>query len=96
LIYSKLSADAAHPSVLALKRYLVRLIEDGEQVMGLDITPPETGVELMDTIDLACNAMIGACVAANQILGHLPAINGDLHKTYIEYDRLSGAFKKSA
>jgi hypothetical protein len=39
LIYSKLSGDAAHPSVLALKRHLVRFEEDGEQVLGLDVNP---------------------------------------------------------
>jgi len=42
------------------------------------------------------NAMIGACVAANQILGHLPAINSDLRKLFIEYGKLSGSLKKCA
>jgi hypothetical protein len=65
LLYSKLSSDAAHPTILALRRHLVRFIENGEQVLGLDISPPQHGTELVDTVDLACNAMIGACVAAN-------------------------------
>jgi hypothetical protein len=96
LLYSKLSSDAAHPSILALKRYLVRSVGNGEQVMGLDVNPPERGTELTDTIDLACNAMIGACVAANQILGHLPAINSDLQKLFIEYGQRSGSLKECA
>ena len=41
LLYSKLSGDAAHPSILALKRHLVRLVENGEQVMGLNVNPPD-------------------------------------------------------
>jgi hypothetical protein len=96
LIYSKLSGDAAHPSVLALKRHLVRFLENGEQIVGLDVSPPEQGTELADTLDLACNAMIGACVAVNQILGHLPAINSDLQKVFVEYGDRSDALKKSA
>jgi hypothetical protein len=50
LLYSKLSGDAAHPSVLALKRHLVRFVENGEQVVGLDVNPPERGNELADGV----------------------------------------------
>jgi hypothetical protein len=96
LLYSKLSGDAAHPSVLALKRHLVRFVENGEQVVGLDVNPPERGHELAATIDLACNAMMGACVATNQILGHLPAVNEDLQRLFIEYGALSGSLQKCA
>jgi hypothetical protein len=96
LLYSKLSGDAAHPSVLALKRHLVQFEEDGEPVVGLDVNPPERGSEIADTIDLACNAMVGACVTTNQILGHLPAINGEMQNVFLEYGELSAAFPKSA
>jgi hypothetical protein len=96
LLYSKLSGDAAHPSILALKRHLVRFVENGEQVMGLDVTPLDQRNELVDTIDLACNAMIGACVAANQILSHLSAINDDLQRLFMEYGTLSGSLQKCA
>jgi hypothetical protein len=96
LIYSKLSGDAAHPSILALKRHLVRFEEDGAQVVGLDLSPPERGTEIVDTIDLACNAMVGACVATNQILGHLPAVNSEMQRLFVEYGELSGAFPKGA
>jgi hypothetical protein len=96
LIYSKLSGDAAHPSILALKRHLVRLTENGEQIMGLDINPPKSGNEIVETIDLACNAMIGACVAANQVLGHLPKVNGDLERLFVEYGVLNGSVQKCA
>ncbi|MGC1779042.1 MAG: DUF5677 domain-containing protein [Xanthobacteraceae bacterium] len=73
-IYKKLSGYAAHPSILALRRHLVKFVENGEQVMGIDVNPPDQKGELLETLDLACNAMIGACVATNQILGHLPGI----------------------
>jgi Family of unknown function (DUF5677) len=96
LIYSKLSGEAAHPSILALKRHLVRFVENGEQVMALDINPLVRGPELSDALDWACNAMIGACVATNRILGHLPAIDSDLQKLFVEYGARSGALKKSA
>jgi hypothetical protein len=96
LLYSKLSSDAAHPSILALRRHLVQFVENGEQVMGLDVDPPERANELNDTIDLACNAMIGACVAANQMLGHLPAINSELQRLFIEYGQRSGFLKRCA
>ena len=96
LIYSKLSGDAAHPSILALKRHLVRCVENGEQIIGIDVNPPERGAEGTATIDLACNAMLGACVAANQILGHLPAVNAELQKLFVQYGELSGALQNSA
>jgi len=96
LIYSQLSGDAAHPSVLALKRHLLQFVENGEQVMGLDISPPERGTEVTETPDLSCNAMLGACVAANQILGHLPAINNNLQQLFVEYAQLSGSLQKCA
>lgn len=95
LIYSKLSADAAHPSVLALKRHLARFEENGEQVVGLDVDPVEKGNELAETIDLACNAMIGACVAVNQILGGF-SVNNEIRKMFNEYGELSGAVRGTA
>ena len=74
----------------------MQFVENGEQVVGLDVDPPERGNELTDTIDLACNAMIGACVAANQMLGHLPAINSELQRLFVEYGALSGSLQKCA
>lgn len=96
LLYSKLSGDAAHPSILALRRHLVKFMENGEQIFGLDVNPPERGAESTETIDMACNAVVGACVAANQILGHLPAVNDELQELFVEYVELSGVMKQSA
>jgi hypothetical protein len=95
LLYSKLSGDAAHPSILALKRHLVRFEENGVQYMGLDIVPAEKGNESSETINLACNAMIGACVAVNQIVDGL-SVNDEVRKIFVEYGELSGAQQSSA
>jgi hypothetical protein len=40
--------------------------------------------------------MIGACVAANQVLGHLPKVNGDLERLFVEYGVLNGSVQKCA
>jgi hypothetical protein len=89
LFYSQLSGDAAHPSITALKRHLLRLMENGEQVLGLDIHPVERGMEVANTLDIACNAVLGTCVGVNQILGGTTA--GALLKQLLaEYDAMSG------
>jgi hypothetical protein len=69
LFYSQLSSDAAHPSVTALKRHMVRIEEEGGWVLGLDVQPVERGTEVADTVNIACNAVLGTCVGVNQILG---------------------------
>ena len=52
LFYSQLSDDAAHPSIVALKRHLIRLNENGSEVFGLDIHPVERGTEVADTVEM--------------------------------------------
>ena len=90
LFYSQLSADAAHPSITALKRYLPRLQEDGEPVLALDIHPVERGVEVADTVNIACNAVLGTCVGINQILEGTRA-SELLNQLFQEYDTMGGA-----
>lgn len=90
VFYSQLSGDAAHPSVTALKRHLLKYVENGEQVMGLDIHPVERGMEVANTLDIACNAVLGTCVGVNQILGGTMA-NELLNQLFVEYENTSGA-----
>lgn len=71
LIYSQLSADAAHPTVTSLNRHVGRNETNDEAV--IDVVPAPQDVEVIMTWDWACNAMLGACVAVNQILGGTPA-----------------------
>jgi Family of unknown function (DUF5677) len=68
LIYSQLSADAGHPTFSSLNRYIGRFGEDGETVRGIDIAPPPKEDEVTQTLDWACNAMVGVCVGVNQIV----------------------------
>jgi hypothetical protein len=73
LFYSQLSSDAAHPSITALKRHMMRIEEEAGWVLGLDVQPVERGTEVADTVNIACNAVLGTCVGVNQILGGLAA-----------------------
>lgn len=71
LIYSQLSADAAHPTVTSLHRHVGHCETDGEAL--IEVVPAPKDDEIVMTWDWACNAMLGACVAVNQILGGTPA-----------------------
>jgi hypothetical protein len=62
LQYSQLSADAAHPSLTALCRYLLH--EEGTRMRGIDMCPLPRSGEMASTVHIACIALIGACVAA--------------------------------
>jgi hypothetical protein len=72
LIYSQLSADAGHPTFSSLNRYIGKFEENGETVRGIDIAPPPKEQELLQTLDWACNAMVGVCVGVNQIVEGTP------------------------
>jgi hypothetical protein len=92
VFYSQLSADAAHPTIRALKRHLIQTVENGERVLGLDIHPVERGAEVADTVNIACNAVLGVCVAVNQILGGTAA-NELLNKLFVEYEAMNRTAK---
>jgi hypothetical protein len=89
LFFSQLSADAAHPSITALKRHWGRSVENGEQIWILDIHPVEKGTEVADSLNVACFAVLSACVAVNQILDGTPA-NALLNQLWLEYRTMSG------
>ena len=72
LLYSQLSADAAHPTMTSLNRHVGR--ENGEAI--IDVEPAPTEQEIAMTLDWACNAMLGVCVGVNQILGDTTAGRG--------------------
>jgi hypothetical protein len=90
LFYSQLSGDAAHPSITALKRHLLRLHEDDDLLLGLDIQPTERGMEVADTVNIACNAVLATCVGVNQILGGT-TVSEFLKQLFEEYDAMGGA-----
>jgi Family of unknown function (DUF5677) len=72
-IYRQLSRDAAHPTFTSLNRYIRRFEENGQTVRGLDAEPVVNEFEVAQTVNWACVAMIGICVAANQIFEGTPA-----------------------
>ncbi len=67
LIYTQLSADAAHPTVTSLNRHVGHRETNNEAVV--EVAPVPNDAEVTMTWDWACNAMLGACVAVNEILG---------------------------
>jgi hypothetical protein len=71
LTYSQLSADAAHPTVTSLHRHVGRSERDGEKL--IEVVPVPKEEEIVKTWDWACNAVLGACVGINEVLGGTPA-----------------------
>jgi Family of unknown function (DUF5677) len=65
VLYQKLSSDAAHPSLTALKRHFVQ----SAGTEGLLLKPRIKDGEVMDTAFLASMALLGGCIAANDALG---------------------------
>jgi hypothetical protein len=65
VLYQKLSSDAAHPSLTALKRHFVQ----NAGTEGLLLKPRIKDGEVMDTAFLASMALLGGCIAANDAFG---------------------------
>lgn len=69
IIYRELSGDAAHPSATSLSRH-VSWDGDGDDARyTLHALPIEESFAVEDTLELACNPLLGVCIAANDILG---------------------------
>jgi len=67
IFYSQLSSDAAHPSVTALNRYVIP--DTADEVGGIDVDPVVQDKEVEETLELLCQAVMGVCVAVNEVLG---------------------------
>jgi hypothetical protein len=67
IFYCQLSSDAAHPSVTALNRYVIP--DTADEVGGIDVDPIVHDEEIEETLELLCQAVMGVCVAVNQIIG---------------------------
>ena len=68
-IYKMLSADAAHPSVRALSRYIVPALGG---FRGITMDPTQRSGEMALTIHYACIALMGCCVVFNEMMGFTP------------------------
>jgi hypothetical protein len=66
IFYAQISADAGHPTVTSLNRHLVETLKWGN---ALSILPRTDSDEPIETISYACNALLGACFAAGEVLG---------------------------
>jgi hypothetical protein len=66
LWYKQLSSDAAHPSLEALTRHITRQ-EDGSLLVSIE--PVAREKDILDTMEWACQALIGVTVCTNQIAG---------------------------
>jgi Family of unknown function (DUF5677) len=80
--YSQLSGDAAHTSVSSLGLHLGREEEDGEIFLKLTVAPEAEPERVYDTLDTACEALIGVCITTNEMLGGTPA--GESLRTIFE------------
>jgi hypothetical protein len=65
--YARLSHDAAHASsLIALERHF-GLDHNGR--MTINIIPSFLPSERLETLDMACNAVLGGCMAVSLLLG---------------------------
>ena len=67
---------------------MILIVENGERVLGLDVHPVERGAEVADTLNIACNAVLGVCVGVNQILGGTAA-DPLLKELFVEYEAMN-------
>jgi hypothetical protein len=81
LVYSQLSGDAAHPTLMALARHWGPA---GGTTAYFEADPEVEGSELDETLHLACVALMGVMVVVNEMHGYpeagkrLPELNREL------------------
>jgi Family of unknown function (DUF5677) len=63
IFYEQLSSDAAHPSLDALNRHVIPHTKT--EVGGIDVEPIVRDVELAETLEYLCMAVMGVCVDVN-------------------------------
>jgi Family of unknown function (DUF5677) len=68
--FKQLSSDAAHPSGSSLARHVTKQ-DDGSFLISVEPVPIEK--EVLDTMQFACQALLGVSVGANQIAGPVKA-----------------------
>jgi hypothetical protein len=66
IFYAQISADAGHPTITSLNRHLVETLKWGN---ALSILPRADNDESTETISYACNALLGTCYAAVEVIG---------------------------
>lgn len=66
VVYNVLSNDAAHPSITSLNRHIVSM---GRGNWTFSANPPINKNEFVQTLELACSAVLGVCVAFYEVFG---------------------------
>ena len=87
LWYKQLSSDGAHPSLEALSRHISK---EADGALLISIEPPACEKDILDTLEWACQALLGVTVAANEIAGPVKA-GERLPALADEFLRLAGA-----
>jgi hypothetical protein len=83
LLYSQLSADSAHPSLLALNRYIL----NEESLLGIDACPVLLKNEIASTMHHLCMTLLCACTGFNDVAGPIAAAQG-FPSILDEFDKL--------
>jgi hypothetical protein len=65
--YAMLSLGAAHASVTALRRHYRQ--DHNRRLLTVEVVPPFKPMERLATLDMACDAVLGACIGVSQIFG---------------------------
>jgi uncharacterized protein DUF5677 len=86
LWYKQLSSDAAHPSLEALSRHIAK---EADRSLLISVEPTAREKDILDTIEWACQALMGVIVGANQIAGPVEA-GEKLPSLADEFIRLTG------
>jgi hypothetical protein len=86
LWYKQLSSDAAHPSLEALARHISKEADSG---LLVSVEPAASDKATLDTMEWACQALMGVIVGANQIAGPVKA-GEKLPALCDEFIRLTG------
>jgi Family of unknown function (DUF5677) len=86
--YAQLSADAAHPTLDALYRYFGEAQENGNTIRTIDSNPLVKPTERRLTLLMACEALLGICIGAMEILNLQPVINDELVALWQDYQTL--------
>jgi hypothetical protein len=83
--YSELSADAAHPTIDALYRYMETLYENGVKRRNIVCEPVPDMEEITSTVLLACRVLLGVCAMAHAVVNGPPDDEfGELIRTMSE------------
>jgi hypothetical protein len=87
IFYSQMSDDSAHTSISSLGLHLTHEQEEGEVFLALTVAPEAGPKRTYETLASACEALIGVCVVANEMIGGTAAGQG-LEAIFVEFNAL--------